>query len=937
MNTATNPICSSTSCSFTYVWDTVPSSGGTFYVDAAIGGGGSAGAGNSNGVIDKVLGLDDSSQPITFSYTYTNPSTGVQTTVNEVNPAADTNFGPGSFSTCSASGPLPNQMPLQLGDDQMCLNTYPYNGNSAADPYGTCEWTGGSGSGSKSQVKNGMSTGTNTMQFCSNSTPEVTAASTVDSLDETMHILSHFDIFAQKILAKDLGTINSTFDNWYSQAASWIAPACAGSTCTGGMFSDPTYQSCTKGMINPCNPYCQSAFNTTNTDVTCNMGSAGKMLSIYDPYGYPGVVNVTSNTTVVDELKVWNSIISSWLNTSYTPASSLSKDLWCVPTESTASGLEVTNSGADIPTAEDNYIKTNAPTETWGDVAHVIACLNYNAGTTPTGGNPNASIYQTCLKALTASGTCPGSVPYQCAAASPPLLLSANDCDPYYVDPSTGTPGYAAWLNAQINFGAANSYYACLQALTTPKTCPTTSTFLPEACKPWFLGRDLLNEAVPNFYATANECADAKDKACPDTSCSGAHPSCTYKNINISCDPTYSDASGPSFAKWVKDSMTLFTNEQPKFALRSAYLTDIYNRAQTMQNIFAQGDNALHNFFKPCDGCADGSACPTTGANAGICDDGSKCGPPSCDSGAGVCNGAGTCSDGTGSKCNYCQYGGPAAQLIYAKSLASPVRALPNSVIYGWVDQTLPNGQTMAGTPSGQPGGYAHIVKVTAYSPGRDAGGPPGVQPVLPWIHSWNTFLYQYYTLDNRDGNVYVSIQRWDQDHANANSFPNGRALWQFLFHKPSATATQITGNSLLQACSSGTYDGIVAPNTVGFGLQDLTVQGLSSQNAFANPNDKEALSSAFMLNDNGDGTVDPEANPHHNGQPCGVNNSSPYCTCLEMAVTLLQSGMESHSCARYTAALNGDDPSNTNDSDYSLKFMDCNGIDQGYPPASSP
>ena len=613
-------------CTFTYTWNSPPS--GTFNVFAVVGGGSSAGTGTNNGVIDMV------GDPH-FTFTYLINGTTMSTP--EVNPALDPIFGlTSSFSGC-ANAINPNTW--QGGDNQMCQSTWPYNGATGMLPYGTCEWTG------SSLVPIQCSS----LAY----TPEQTPVSTVDSLDETMHILSGFSLFSQNILNNSVGSLNSTFDTWYPQAASWIAPECANSNsasaCTCSSETDCAFdtQTCVPGESNPCNPFCQSA---TSSDTTCNQTSPGRMLSIYDPTGYPGVTGVSSNTAgTVDELQTWNAVISSWLNTSFTPAvtgGATSSDLWCVPSETALLGTNSITGGPNSVTAEDNYIKSNAPTPTWGDLSHVIACLNYNAGSTPSGNIPNASNLQACLAALTsyAPGACPSSPPYQCAAVAPPNTLLPTDCDPYYIS-TENVPSYANEVNSQINFGARNNYKACLNALTSGIACTSQGDTLPEACAPWLLGRDLLN---PN-----------SETVLPFTT---IH---TVQSKDINCDPAYTTTDTPptvSYAKWVNDSLTLFTDEQPKFALRSAFLTDIYNRAQTMQNIFAQGDQALHNFFKPC--------------------------------------GTPTCTDG-----------GPAAQLIYARSLSNPVRNLPNSVIYGWVDPTLPNGQSLPGTPAGQPGGTPILSK----------------------------------------------------------------------------------------------------------------------------------------------------------------------------------------------------------------------------------
>jgi hypothetical protein len=188
---------------------------------------------------------------------------------------------------------------------------------------------------------------------------------------------------------------------------------------------------------------------------------------------------------------------------------------------------------------------------------------------------------------------------------------------------------------------------------------------------------------------------------------------------------------------------------------------------------------------------------------------------------------------------------------------------LPNAVIYGWADNPYPNGHK----------GYAHVVKVTAFSPGRAGSAvlTPGngiVWSLLPWIQSWSTFWTQYYTLVDRDGYVYVNVKRWDEDHEYngpgqpAITFPNNHTLWQFLFHTT-------------------------------------------------------ALANAFMLNDRGDGKVDPSVV----GQPLYKSQ------CLKQAEVAVNYGVQSTACAQYIASTNASGPSGTTDHDYSLKFVDCNSV----------
>jgi len=619
------------------------------------------------------------------------------------NPAADPSFG------------IANSTPTtwQSSDNQFCSTTWPYNGSSEVFPDGSCEWT---------NTVIDPTTVTKVPAFDP-------AISTIDSLDDTMHTLSDFTTFANGILGKDIDTLSSTFNSWYPQAAAWIAPACTQDACNS---DDPTAsQGC--------------------TDQTCNAGTIdgaedGRLLSIYDPAGYPNVPGTPNTTTAVDKLGDWNTIITNWLQQTYTNTGS-----WCVPPQDDPSMNA--NGG---PTIESSYIATNGAANdaritandsnfksTWGDLGYVTACMNYNAG-------QNAD----------------------------------------------GTPA---------SFGPVYNYQQCLSALTTG-TCPTD---LPDVCASSTLGRSLAGPAPTSFTG---------------------------------CDITQPN----SYAKWVSDSLVLFTNEAPKFVLRAKFLNDIYTRAQTMKTVFEQGDAALKQFFLPCSG-------------------------------------------------NNCEGGGPAAQLIYARSQPQPVTTLPNAVIYGWVDNPLSNGQP----------GYAHIVKVTAYSPGR-AGSASFVWPQLPWIRTHSSVLKRYYTLTDRDGFVYVSVKRWDEDHSNATVFPNGHPLWQFMFHNPQARSVSATRQTLLQACKG--------PDGLGFGLENQTLTGL--QAAVISGADQASLSNAFMLNDEGDGKIDPNA-------------TGTYSTCLSLANTLLQTAPESHACVQYIASNNASKPSGTGDHDYSLKFVTCPSIPQ--------
>jgi len=539
------------------------------------------------------------------------------------NPAQNASFG-GAY----AGSWLP-------GDNQMCTTAWPYNGADSNFTDGTCEWTG------------------STTAPPPPNTPLTAPTSSLDGLDDVMHTLSDFELYAQTFLGSDAGTLSSTFQTWYPQAAAWIDPA-----------------------------------------------SNGRLIPL------PG------------QLNGWNTLITNWLNQTY-----ISANAWCMPTESTLLN-------GNPATTEDAYINSNSNgSAVWGDLPHVIACMNYNSNQTPTVGY--VYNFQQCATALS-SGVCPAALPAQCAASS--------------------------------------------------------------------LGRSLLGVAAPAY-----------------------------------------DGCAGNYMTWVNNSLTLATDEAPKFALRGAFLTDIYNRADTMQTIFPAAATAIQNFLN-----------------------------------------------------------GPAAQLIAANGQTPPTQSLPNAVIYGWVDNTYPNGQP----------GYAHIVKVTAYSPGRCGGicSSTFIDSILPWIKTTTSGfldLTRSYTLTDRDDYVYVSVKRWDEDHGSI-FFPNGHPLWQNLMHNPSGgSSATTTGQGLLASC--------IGPGGFGFGLEPQTVAGLIYTGI--SPADQTAMSNAFMLNDEGDGKVDPS----------GVLPA--YGACMTAANALLTNAPESHACVEYIASRNALGPSGDGDADYSMKFVTCPSI----------
>ena len=176
--------------------------------------------------------------------------------VGAANPVLDPSFG------YSGSG---SWLP---GDSQLHVwPPGPTNGsgsNSLED--GTCAWndTGGPPPGS----------------------PPPTANSTIDSLDDTVHMLSDFVVFANSLLNKSVWTLSSTFQTWYPQAQVWITPTCNdGSVCTNFQCADGT---------------------------GCNRLAS-----------------------VVNNLNAWGPVITSWLSNNYA-----SPTAWCVPPGTTGSANE---------------------------------------------------------------------------------------------------------------------------------------------------------------------------------------------------------------------------------------------------------------------------------------------------------------------------------------------------------------------------------------------------------------------------------------------------------------------------------------------------------------------------------------------------------------------------------------------------------------------
>jgi len=538
---------------YTYTWNTTGLPTGAYnnvYATAYFSGSGSGGGGAE--IIDMVGS--------TFA---SNPST---------NPASNASFGEQGKGAW-----VP-------GDDQMCeIATWPYNGSTSSIPDGTCELNG---------------TGT---------PPGPITPTTIDSLDDTMHTLSDFSVFANNFLGQSLGSLSSTIEAWYPQVTEWIDPA--------------------TGRLPP----------------------------------------------LVGSLNAWTPVIVNWLNTNYTNASA-----WCVPPEATLlNGNATTNEDTYINSAASGLVCSDgsmctaglcnngsACSTVWGDLPHVIACLNYNSN--PTGGTAsNSSVY---------------------------------------------------------------NFQQCQLAMTTG-SCPTG---LPAQCSPNILGRSLLGTV----------------------------------------EPAYDGCTG-NFMTWLTNSLTLATDEAPKFALRGAFLEDINSRAQTMAAIFPPAATALQNFLN-----------------------------------------------------------GPAAQLMSVGctdgTCPAPTVPLPNSVIYAWVDNTYANGH---------PGNahIVKITAYAAGRNGDSSNGTANslAQSVLPWIKTTVGLFTRTYELRNRDGAVYVNVKRWDQDHANPVLFPNGHQVWQFLFHNPVGAATT-TGQGLPAACvGPGGFGFGLEPLTVS-GLQMAKISS-TDQTALAN------------------------------------------------------------------------------------------------------
>jgi len=769
---------------------------------------------------------------------------------NIANPALDASFG------------VFNNPPQWIqGDNQYCSATWPYNGSSLTLPDGTCELTGTS------------------------SAPDASATTlsgtTLDRLDETEHILSDFVKFANVFLSKDVGTLTSTFSTWYPQVAEWIAPAC-GTTCSNsGSWS-----------------------SYANSLLTCNDGADGRLLGIYNP------------CTGFDLFSQWGAVLTDWLEADYTQGSP-----WCLPPHGDPSLFTVVN-GSPIPTDEDNYIAAHGGRGNWGDIDHVIACLDYNASVAPVA-------YQNCLNELAQnqsdeSGSSSGLngcyVPisdktYMSACLPVHLGRSLDEVSPNhpFTPSSNGTPTPCNGQNCPRSLNPCPPHVLCIDTsqsvLSTNSTTvqgqgTTTVTITANNCT--YLNPMGIHECnchvigvssctpVPLECSQLHPCLPPPVGAC--THCDSCEI-CSDNTITTSfqsqdCDPTQAG----SFANWVNDSLTLATDAQPKFTLRSSFLSGVDGGAKQMLTIIGPAELALKAFLN-----------------------------------------------------------GPAANLMAARLSSNATgAALPNAVIYGWVEKP-PMGGGGCKDSNGNKTGCAHAVKATVYSPGRC--GSTGslcntpVSPVssnisstLPWIKTalkcpmWGlgVVCLRNYDLRDRDAYVYVKVQRWDQDHSSSITFPNQLPLWQFSFQNPKTPAVAISGSNVF--ADHGCFSGLQAlPNSTssgtGFGLTNQMFTALSNYSSIPGTNgqisvpDASALGSAFMLNDEGSGpnagVVDGYARTF----------SGAYNQCLSFVNSLLKTGIESHACAAYVATdqLNAIDPktkvspqSGDNSANYTIFFEPC-------------
>ena len=220
------------------------------------------------------------------------------------------------------------------GDNQFCSSTLPYNASSSGIPDGACELTGNAATAPSSTV---VPPDTNNI--------DIENGITVDSLDDTTHTLSDFLNFANNFLSQNVGTLSSSFDAWYSQAAQWIAPVCDPSNPSPACNSSECYDG-TTGLYSSCSASLVGVITAQLSGVCadgvtpCGLAVPGRLLGIYDPAGYPNVAGVPSNTTPVDKLNDWNTAITNWLNNNTYTSSGTGAIPWCVPPRTTGSANE---------------------------------------------------------------------------------------------------------------------------------------------------------------------------------------------------------------------------------------------------------------------------------------------------------------------------------------------------------------------------------------------------------------------------------------------------------------------------------------------------------------------------------------------------------------------------------------------------------------------
>ncbi len=239
----------------------------------------------------------------------------------------------------------------------------------------------------------------------------------------------------------------------------------------------------------------------------------------------------------------------------------------------------------------------------------------------------------------------------------------------------------------------------------------------------------------------------------------------------------------------------------------------------------------------------------------------------------------------------------PAQLLIDArKTFRDNMKELPNFAIYGWQSEKLIKGQEQRGR--------WHIVRVEAFGPGR-CGGLSGCPSRLPWVRTYTKGFMKTtrcYELTDYTGRVGVRVTRYDEGNDNALvSFANKAvALWRFVGGGSTATTAPMDVSGLNQCLGEGISDvtkGILGVNSK---LEINNSTGLNNKVR----EEFIGLGRAFMINDK-------------------KGNSG----CLMAATQLLERGVKSSSCARYSL-----DPNNH----MGVKFVNCSQDDEGIFSAAS-